>query len=87
MSEGPELTPTEELIVEVLIARHRLGHIVWTFGRNAAVTKALDSLANKGLVWHKHGVVENTYLARLTQKATDLYMTSDYLAPIQGGEA
>ncbi|AEQ20966.1 conserved hypothetical protein [Rhodococcus phage E3] len=83
-SEIP-LTPTEELLLDVLIARHRLGHDLWTIGSNAASRKAADSLADKGLVITLNGIVEKTFRARLTGEARRRYMGSDYTPPILGG--
>lgn len=82
----PRLTPYQELLVEVLIARHRLGHHTWTMARNAQTTKALKNLEQHGLVNWKPGVVENTYLARLTETGKTAYMTNPYTAPILGGQ-
>lgn len=75
-----QFTPTEELILEVLVARARLGEGVWTFeGRNAV---ALNSLEDKGYVVTMHGVTENTIRAWLTKKATAEFISEKYRPPI-----
>lgn len=63
----PDLTPTEQLILEVLIARFRLGESIWPFDlRNAAALRRLES---RGLINRMGGNVENTERAWLTEKA------------------
>jgi len=51
----------EELIMEVLIARWRLGENLWPFNQNKAIKQALDALEAKGWIWYKGGIVEGTY--------------------------
>lgn len=82
-----KITPTEELLLEVLIARTRLGHHFWTFARNSTSTRAVFSLQRKGFVTHMNGMVENTFRAYLGDAAKEFLMSNDYLAPIQGGPA
>lgn len=57
---SPQLTPTEELVLEVLQARMRLGENVWTF--STQVGPAISRLQAKGLVDQKSGIVEDTLL-------------------------
>jgi hypothetical protein len=75
-------TPVQELVLEVLAARHRLGERIWTLDRNAAVTSALRVLEKEGLVVYKSGVVQNTYLAYLTDAGKAEMMSADYVPPI-----
>lgn len=70
------LSDKESLIVEVLIARHRLGERVWTFSSN--VQKQLNLLSEKGLVSWKHGVIEDTCLAWLTDLGKAVYLSYPY---------
>jgi len=84
MSVAP-VTPTQDLILELLAARHRLGHNIWTLTASAAVRRALRALEVRGLVRWKHGVVEHTYLAWLTDQGREEYMTVGYIPPILGG--
>jgi hypothetical protein len=75
-----QFTPTEELILEVLVARTRLGEGLWTFeGRNAV---ALSSLEEKGYIRTMHGVTENTIRAVLTKMATAEFLSPNYRPPI-----
>lgn len=78
------LTPTEELLLELLIARTRLGHHWWTIGSNAASRKAAKGLEDKGLVVVMNGIVEKTFRAHLTDDARP-FMDNDYTPPILGG--
>ncbi|NKS29297.1 MarR family transcriptional regulator [Rhodococcus hoagii] len=79
------MTPTEELLLELLIARTRLGHHWWTFSSNAASRKAANALAYKGLVVVMHGIVESSFRAHLTDEARQRFMDNDYTPPILGG--
>lgn len=74
-------TPLQEMILEVLAARHRLGEHVWTFERNGPVTMALLYLAKVGLIEFKHGVVEKTYLAWLTDAGRGQQLSDNYQTP------
>jgi DNA-binding MarR family transcriptional regulator len=74
-----KFTPTEELALEALMARHRLGHTLWTF--DSSVSKALLRLADKGYVTVMHGVTENTVRARLTSLGEAEFLSENYKAP------
>ncbi|MEO3931351.1 hypothetical protein WMO79_00865 [Micrococcaceae bacterium Sec7.4] len=64
---SPKFTPTEELILDVLVARYRLGDAMWNFeARNMATLRKLEE---KGLIHANSGVVENTVNAWLTDRA------------------
>ncbi|WP_114906829.1 hypothetical protein [Ornithinimicrobium murale] len=76
-----DTTPTEELVLELLAARHRLGESIWTLDRNTTVTKSLESLSGKGLVWFKSGIVQDTYLARLTDAGRARQLDTEYTPP------
>jgi len=54
------MTPTEELILEVLTARIRLGETCWTF--DSKFTRQARALEGLGLVTWKSGIVEKTIL-------------------------
>lgn len=61
------LTPTEELILDVLVSRFRLGDRIWPFDtRNK---KALKSLESRGLIELISGNVNGTVRARITDEA------------------
>lgn len=74
-------TPIQELILEVLAARHRLGEHVWTFDRNGPVTMALHYLAKVGLVEFKSGIVEKSYLVWLTDAGRGQQLSPNYQVP------
>lgn len=76
MSDPTHLPPTEELFLEVLAARTRLGETWWTFGNNAS--RAGRSLQDKGLVDLIHGVVERTFRAQLTDEGRQEVLDSSY---------
>lgn len=78
MSEHP-LTPTEDLVLEVLAARHRLGELVWTFATRHR--PAIRRLEARGLVAWKHGVVENTVIVQLTADGVAEAISPDYTPP------
>lgn len=73
------MSPTESLVLEVLIARHRLGEHVWTFdSRNAHVIRALSA---RGLVVEMGGVVPKTVRASLTEAGRDRFLSDHYVPP------
>lgn len=74
------MTPTEELIIEVLIARTRTGETLWTF--DSKLTPQLKSLESKNLITFMRGIVQNTVRASLTGEALQRYIVdSTYVAP------
>jgi hypothetical protein len=60
------LTPTEYLVLDVMVARYRLGDDGWTFPTQ--VGPALARLATRGYVDYKSGVVQHTLQAWFTDK-------------------
>lgn len=79
-TEKLKLTPTQELILDVLAARFRTGEILWTFGSRSR--KAAEGLRDLGLVALMHGVVERTYRASLTKAGQDLVIAAEYTSPL-----
>ncbi|MCB5280564.1 hypothetical protein [Arthrobacter sp. ES1] len=70
----PDFTPTESLIIDVLVARYRLGDTLWTFkSRNMPALRKLEA---KDLVHTTSGVTENTVRAWLSNKALRQHGTS-----------
>lgn len=65
----PRLGALEGLIIDLLVARFRLGDRLWTFETSPSTTRALNSLEKKGLVMLMHGVSERTARASLTEEA------------------
>lgn len=74
------LSPTEDLVMEVLAARHRLGENLWTFDSRHA--KALNKLQERGLVRTMHGIVPKSLRASLTTEGISAYIDEDYIPPI-----
>jgi len=58
--KNAKFTSKQELILEVLIARLRLGENVWTF--SSKIGKQLKELELAGWVGYKNGIVEDTFL-------------------------
>ncbi len=81
--DEPKLSPTQELVMEVLAGRWREGRSVWTF--SARHRRTLESLASLGLIHQKSGVVERTRLAWFSDKGLEAWgMNKDYAAPVPG---
>jgi hypothetical protein len=71
---APEFTPTESLIIDVLVARYRLGDTLWTFeSRNMP---ALRKLEEKDLIETISGVTEKTIRVSLSDRALRDHGTS-----------
>lgn len=81
-----ELTPTQELIMEVLAARTRLGEHFWTFGRRPAIVMAAKQLESVGLVFLRSGQVERTFQAGLTESGKKMVLHDPYVPPILRGK-
>ena len=73
------LSLTQELIMEVLAARYRLGERIWPFP--ATAIRALNTLEGLGLIGHKSGVVERTRNAWLTDYGKASVLSDSYLPP------
>lgn len=78
--EAEVFTPSEELVMEVLIARWRLGERLWTF--SSRQKRAIQSLAAKGYVNIINGNTVRTVRASLTEKAIAENLTYNYVPPI-----
>lgn len=76
-------TATEDLFLEVLTARYRLGERLWTF--EARHKKTARSLEEQGLVWWKSGIVERTIMVGLTDLGKKELLSADYVPPILQG--
>lgn len=75
-----DLTPTEELIIEVLTARARLGETLWPFNTNTMA--AARRLEDRGLISLTHGMVERTYRASLTDAGKTHALNDHYVPPV-----
>jgi len=73
-------SPTQDLILEVLIARYRLGENCWTFNSN--LTKQMLALEDLGYVTWKSGIIYKTVLVWLTDKGKKEFLSNTYEAPI-----
>jgi hypothetical protein len=74
-------TPTEDLMLEALIARLRLGEHIWTF--DSKHRKTAENLAKKGWVGWKHGIVENSIMVwPANEEIRSELVKYDYKAPI-----
>lgn len=82
-SKEDYLTPSENLIMEVLIARARLGEMIWTFDSN--VKHHLASLEEKGAVMVLNGIVPKTVRAGLSDEAVMAFLSFDYSPPFMYG--
>lgn len=74
-----DLPLTQELIMEVLAARYRLGENLWPFPTK--VKRSLDALESLGLIGHKSGVVERTRNAWLTDLGKASVLSPTYTTP------
>lgn len=69
-------TPTEELILDLLQARIRLGENIWNF--DSRLKPSIEKLQAKGLVNYKSGNVENTILAWPTDEGKILLFDGNF---------
>jgi hypothetical protein len=77
------LPPAQYLIVEVLVARHRLGHDFWTFPDQ--LRKKMRRLEAAGLVGYRSGPAPASIQAWLTNTGRSWAMLPGYVPPIMGG--
>ncbi len=73
------LTPSEDLMLEALIARHRTGEGLWTF--ESRHKKVAESLVQKGWVNLVHGIVEKSIRVSLTEAAIKKWVSPRYTPP------
>jgi hypothetical protein len=76
------LTPTEDLVLEVLAGRWRLGETFWTF--KSSHRKAINALEAKNLVWVMHGIIERTVRVGLTEEGKKECLSDTYVLPANG---
>lgn len=83
-SDYSDLTAAEELFIELLIARHRLGEEVWNFSmRELNVARRLTK---KGYVATKAGITQGNFRAWLTDDAKKVLLAYPYVPPILQGK-
>jgi len=80
MNTYDDLPPMQSLVLEVMCARYRLGENSWTFSTRHR--RALEGLAERGLMGWKHGVMPRTCLAWLTDKGRESLLSNGYRAPL-----
>jgi hypothetical protein len=84
MSDAPtddaDLTPSEDLLVDVLIARLRLGEAFWTFSNRHRPTA--KSLEGKGLVSMDSGSSPGAFRVFPTPALKERWMQGTYVPPI-----
>lgn len=76
MTNEIALTPSEDLLIEVLIARHRLGEPFWVF--DYAQRPVLKRLQAKGLVTTEPATTPHIE-ARLTPEGRERFMSRPWL--------
>jgi len=79
MSEA--MTPTEELVMEVLAGRYRTGEAIWTFSRRQR--PVMRRLEARGWVFFKEGIVEDTLLVGLTEAGKAEVLSPTYIPPFE----
>lgn len=80
--EFATLSPMQQLVMEVLASRYRLGHEIWTFTNSNALAKAFKALRERGYIETMSGVIQHTVRAMLTAKGRDLVLDPYYVPPI-----
>jgi hypothetical protein len=75
-----DFTPTQNLILEVLQARLRLGERVWTFA--PTLKKQIEFLTAKGLINHKHGAGGGILVFPATETFRASLIASPYKIPL-----
>lgn len=71
---------TQELIVEVLIARYRLGELLWPFPTRAG--RSLRALTDKGIIGYQSASTEGSYNVWFTDEGKKRYLSFNYVPPI-----
>ena len=78
--ELPGVTAAQEIILEVLVARHRLGEPFWPV--STQLSRTYKTLRDKGYVEIIDGNVEGTDRLMLTRAARKKLMSETYTAPL-----
>lgn len=81
MSDEPYLTPTQELVMELLAARSRLGECWWTLSKRPAITTAVNALEDMGYVIVMSPQVQNTLRVQITSKGCEAMICPQYTDP------
>jgi hypothetical protein len=70
---------TQQLVMEVMAARYRLGENIWPFDRRAK--NALAALSQAGYIGFKSGIVDHTFNVWLTDEGKAACMSATYKMP------
>jgi hypothetical protein len=81
MTGDRPLTPTAELILDVLAARYRTGEKVWPF--STRYQAAIRLLEERGLIWQMDGDQPYTTRVGFTAAGTAMLLTSTYRSPLE----
>lgn len=76
-----KLTPMEDLMLENLVARVRLGESFWHFPNTSHYSRAANGLVDKGLVTREHGQVPSSFRLYLTEEGKREGMDPSYTPP------
>lgn len=74
------LPPTQNLMLELLAARYRLGHTYWAFPKDQR--RIAEQLAKLGLVWWRSGPAPKVIEVRFTDAGEKLMLSHAYTPPI-----
>lgn len=74
------LPPTQHLLLDLLAARTRLGEAVWTVPNTCQ--KAINALADRGLVTDRSAPVAGARLVWLTDAGRAEVLSGDYVPPV-----
>jgi hypothetical protein len=75
------LPPTQQLVLEVLAARARLGENAWTFP--SRLRPILRALEQADLIWWKHATIPHHCLAGLTEAGREAVLSAGYAVPAE----
>lgn len=84
VADPERLTPTEELVLDVLAARHRTGEHLWTL--DSRVAPAVRRLEAAGLVTSMHGATQNTIRASLTAAGRGAWLSATWVPALDTPE-
>ncbi len=78
-----QLTPLQQMVSEVLVARYRLGESEWSIKKSSAMMKALNNMRDLGWIsYRSHNASPNYLYVKLTEyarKGQDLPATPPHI--------
>lgn len=82
MTDLPKLTAAQDQMMDLLVARHRLGEPFWPIDN--ALRRTANELEGKGLITIIDGNVQGTFRAALSATARRMYMDkATYTSPLE----